>query len=140
MRPSSGNFGFMNILMTADYNFSRLSDKCQNTLKVRTVIRHTWSDIVFLCIDIQYKKSYWYTIASLPGPCQASQTAHVKVSMNDGSCTIRCTRRSPLVISFKSGTNSTRQSVNKRWILHHPSYSRDKTVTDTPFHIQFATA
>ena len=50
------------------------------------------------------------------------QTAHVKVSTNDELCTLRRTRHSPLVISFKSGINSTRQSVDERWIVQHPSY------------------
>ena len=46
------------------------------------------------------------------------------------------TQRSTLT---SSGTNSTHQSVDERWIVHHLSYSRATiaTVTDTPFHIQF---
>ena len=46
------------------------------------------------------------------------------------------TQRSTLT---SSGTNSTHQSVDERWIVHHLSYIRATiaTVTDTPFHIQF---
>ena len=74
-------------------------------IEVNTVICHIWSDIVFFV----YCNNYWYTIASFPDPCQAL-------------CTIRHTRRSPLVISFKSGTNSTCQTVDEWWIVYHLSY------------------